>query len=100
MTMKKQETTILWPVYFDSSRTRSEGRKLPKNLAVSNLTLAELQAAAARLGLHPEIEADTAHSAIPWRKTGRIRIQKRHPKMQALAKIAKEVASIRREARD
>ena len=96
--MKKQESTILWPVYFDSSKTRSEGRKLPKNLAMSDPTLAELQAAAARLGLHPEIEADAAHPAIPWRKTGRIRIQKRHPKMQALAKIAKEVASIRREA--
>lgn len=97
--MRKQEKTILWPVYFDSSKTRSEGRKIPKNLAVSNPTLTELQAAAAKLGLTPEIEVDAAHPAIPWRKTGRIWVQKQEPKMQILAKIAKEIAGMRRETR-
>lgn len=97
--MKKQEKTILWPAYFDSSKTRSEGRKLPKNLAIANPTIAELHVAAAKLGLKPEMEAEAAHPTIPWRKTGRILVEKKEPKMQILVKVAKEVAGARREAR-
>jgi len=97
--MRKQKKIILWPVYFDSSKTRKEGRKVPKSVAVSNPNLAELQRVAEHLRLKPEAEANTAHSAAPWRKTGRIWVQKKGAKMQILMKIAKEIVAIRQQAK-
>ena len=97
--MRKQGKTIIWPVYFDANKTRREGRKIPKNLSVPNPTLAEVQRAVKRLGLKQESQADTAHSATPSRRTGRIVINKKGQKMQLLIKIAKEVSAIRQQAK-
>lgn len=98
-TVRKQKKTIIWPVYFDSSKTRREGRKIPKNVTVPNPNLAELQKAAEQLGLKPEPEADVAHPAIPWRKTGRLWIQLKGAKIPTLLKIAKEIVSMRQQAK-
>lgn len=97
--MRKQKKAIVWPVYFDSSKTRKEGRKIPKSVAVSNPNLAELQRAAEWLGMKPEVEVNAAHPIVPWRKTGRIRVQKSGLKMQTLLKIAKEIVAIRQQAK-
>jgi signal recognition particle subunit SRP19 len=97
--LRKQKKAIVWPIYFDSSKTRKEGRKIPKSAAVSNPNLAELQKAAELLELKPEIEVNIAHPTAPWRKTGRIRVQKNGSKMQTLLKIAKEIATIRQQAK-
>lgn len=95
--MQKQKKAIVWPVNFDSSKTRKEGRKVPRSVAVSNPNLAELQRAAEQLGLKPEAEVNAAHPAVPWRKTGRIWVQKSGSKMQTLLKIAKEIVTIRQQ---
>ncbi len=97
--MRKQKKTILWPVYFDSSRTRKEGRKIPKSIGVPNPNLAELQRAAEGLKLKPEVEVNVTHSTIPWRKTGRVWVQKKGTKMQTLMKIAKEIIANRQQAK-
>jgi signal recognition particle subunit SRP19 len=98
--VRKQKKTIIWPVYFDSSKTRKEGRKVPKNAAVSNPSLTEVQRASERLGLKPDVDGDAAHSAIPWRKTGRIWVQTRGTKTKVLMKIATETATIRQQMTD
>ncbi|MFQ6068583.1 MAG: signal recognition particle subunit SRP19/SEC65 family protein [Candidatus Bathyarchaeia archaeon] len=98
--MQRQKKTILWPVYFDSSKTRKEGRKVSRNVAVPNPNLSELQRAAERLGLKPETELDVAHPAIPWRKTGRIWVQKTGTKAQTLMKIAKELVDIHQQTKN
>jgi signal recognition particle subunit SRP19 len=97
--VQKQEKTILWPVYFDSSKTRKEGRRVPKNVAVPNPNLDELRRAAEHLGLTPETEENVAHPAMPWRKTGRLWIRKRGTKTQTLMKIIKEIAAIRQKTK-
>jgi signal recognition particle subunit SRP19 len=97
--MRKQKKTIVWPVYFDSSKTRKKGRKIPKNIAVPKPNLAEVQKAAEQLGLKPEAEVNIAHPATPWRKTGRIWIQLKEAKTLTLMKIAKEITSIRKQAK-
>lgn len=97
--MRKQKKTILWPVYFDSSKTRKEGRKVPKNVAVLNPSLAELQQVAEHLGLKPEGDGNAAHPAIPWQKTGRIWIENKETKMQILMKTAKEIVAIRQQTK-
>jgi len=93
--VQKQKKTILWPVYFDSSKTRKEGRRVPKNVAVPNASLDEIRKAAEQLGLMPKAEENVAHPAMPRRKTGRIWVQKKGTKMQILMKITKEIVAIR-----
>ena len=95
--MKKRKKIIIWPTYFDSSKTRKEGRKVPKSAAIPNPNLRELQAAAQKLGLKPEAEVNSSYPIVPWRKTGRILIQYKGTKMQALTKIAEEMVSIRQQ---
>jgi signal recognition particle subunit SRP19 len=93
--MRKQNKTMLWPIYFDSAKTRKEGRRVPKNLAVPNPNLAELQKAAEHLGLKPEADVNVTHPAMPWQKAGRILVQNKGKKGQLLIRIAKEISAVR-----
>ena len=93
--MRKQNKIVLWPVYFDSNRTRREGRRLPKKLAIPLPKLEEIQKAVVRMGLQPEIVADAVHPSSPWQKTGLLIILKKDSKAKTLRKIAKELSDIR-----
>jgi len=93
--MRKQNKIVLWPVYFDSNRTRREGRRLPKKLAIPLPKLEEIQKAVVRMGLQPEIVADAVHPSSPWQKTGLLIIPKKYTKVETLRKIAKELLDIR-----
>lgn len=97
--MRKQKKMILWPVYFDLSRTRKQGRKVPKSAAVLTPNLAEVQEAAENLGLKPETEANVAHPASPWQRTGRIWVEKKRTKVETLTRIGREIGVIRQRAR-
>jgi signal recognition particle subunit SRP19 len=90
--MRKQDKFIMWPAYFDQGKTRNQGRKIPKNLALPAPRLDEIQRAAARLGLKPEIVSDVAYSAAPWLKTGMVMVDKKGSKLEIVRRIAKEVA--------
>jgi signal recognition particle subunit SRP19 len=93
--MRKQEKYVIWPAYFDQSKTRSEGRKIPKNQAQPTPRLEEIQKAAQKLGLQPEIRSEFAHPAQPWQKTGMLLINKKGSKLEAMRRIAKEIAAQR-----
>ncbi len=94
--MRKQDNVVIWPVYFDNSKTRREGRKVPKNVAVSNPRLKELHEAAEVLGFSVRIEVDKAHPAIPWMNTGRMWVKKDESKMNIITKIGEELLRIRK----
>ncbi len=97
--MRKQQKTVLWPPYFDSSKTRKEGRKVPKTNGVPNPKVLELRRAAEELGLKPELEADAAYPPAPWIKTGKILVQKKGTKTQTMMKIAKKIVALRQQTR-
>jgi signal recognition particle subunit SRP19 len=97
--VRKQQKTVLWPSYLDSSITRKEGRKVPKSNGVSNPNILELQRAAEKLGMKPEVEADAAYPSSPWIKTGKILVQKKGTKIQTVMKIAKEIVAIRQQTK-
>jgi signal recognition particle subunit SRP19 len=90
--MRKQEKYIVWPAYFDQSKTRSEGRKIPKSQAQQAPRLEEIMKAAQKLGLQPEIRPELAYPAQPWQKTGMLLISKKGSKLEMMRKIAKELA--------
>jgi len=97
--MRKQNKVVLWPAYFDSTKTRLQGRRIPKELAVTSPRLDELQKAAERCRLQPEAVPDVKHPHAPWQKTGLIFVPKSASKMQIIRRVAKELSNIRAQNR-
>jgi signal recognition particle subunit SRP19 len=95
--MRKQDKAIIWPAYFDQAKTRKEGRRVPKNLAVQSPRIAEITAAVAKLGLEHEVTPKASYPKTPWAKTGRILVEKTTSKEQVIKKIAKQLLKLRSE---
>jgi signal recognition particle subunit SRP19 len=95
--MRKQEKAIIWLAYFDQAKTRNEGRRVPKNLAVQSPKILEIQEAAQRLGLELEVVADKGYPKTPWAKTGMLLVEKKGSKEQIISRIAKQLLKARNE---
>ncbi|KAB5583670.1 signal recognition particle sec65 subunit [Coniochaeta sp. 2T2.1] len=64
---------ILYPVYFDASRSRAEGRRVSKSLAVANPLAVEIASACQKLRLNPVLEPTKLHPK-DWANPGRVRV--------------------------
>lgn len=82
---------VIWPAYIDAEKSKTEGRKIPKKLAVPSPKLAEIEKAAKTLGLNPGIEKEKAYPKTWWEKSGLIRVEKKKAKNAILKEIAKEI---------
>jgi signal recognition particle subunit SRP19 len=96
--MRKQEQIILWPAYFDSGKTRKEGRRVSKNLAVPSPKVSEIEDAVATLGLANELVPDKGYPKMPWSKPGVLLVEKVGSKEQVVKRIAKQLQKSRGEA--
>jgi signal recognition particle subunit SRP19 len=96
--MRKQDKAIVWPAYFDVSKTRKEGRRVPKSLAVQSPKIVEVAAAAASLGLKHDIVVDAGYPKTPWVKTGMLMVEKAGSKEQTVKRIAKQLLKVRSSA--
>jgi signal recognition particle subunit SRP19 len=94
--MRKQNKIFLWSIYFDANRSRQDGRRVPKKLAVASPKLEELHRAAKRLGLQSEPVFDAVYPSSPWQRSGLLVIPKKEPKGETLKKIAKELVNLRK----
>ncbi|KAI0010646.1 signal recognition particle, SRP19 subunit [Xylariaceae sp. FL0662B] len=65
---------MLYPIYFDASRSRAEGRRVARSLAVSNPLAREIANACAALRLQPVFEAHKTHPG-DWANPGRVRVR-------------------------
>ncbi len=93
--MQKRDEIILWPVYFDSSKSRREGRRLPKKLCVPSPNINMLEKVVKSLGLNYEIHLDAAYPRLPWIKTGFIAVKKdKKRKNQILRRVAIELKKL------
>jgi signal recognition particle subunit SRP19 len=95
--MRKQDKAIIWPAYFDSAKTRREGRRVPKSLAVQSPKIAEITDAVSKLGLKHEVAAEAGYPKTPWAKSGMMLVEKQGSKEQIIKKIAKELLKVRSE---
>jgi signal recognition particle subunit SRP19 len=93
--MRKQDKAIVWPTYFDQAKTRTKGRRVPRNLAITYPKIDEIQAATQRLGMKTEISIDAIFPKSPWQKTGMIKVEKKTPKEHILKAIAKQMVRAR-----
>ena len=93
--MRKQDKVIIWPAYFDQAKTRKEGRRVQKSLAVQSPKILEIREAAQKLGLDFEVVADKGYPKRPWVKAGMLLVEKRESKEQIINRIAKQLLKVR-----
>jgi len=88
--MLEKNKLVIWPIYFDAARSRSQGRMVPLQDAIHDPTLDRVISAATRSGLKPEIERERRHPKT-WHeaeRAGRILVPKSGPKSEILKQIA------------
>jgi signal recognition particle subunit SRP19 len=96
--MRKQEKFIIWSAYFDAGKTRMEGRRISKNIAVQSPKILEIREAASKLGLESELIPDKGYPKTPWNKAGMLLVEKKGTKEQIINRIAKQLIRTRNEA--
>ncbi len=65
---------VLWPAYFDAELTRSGGRRVPEDLAVTEPTVDEIATAVQQVGYDAVIERDKTYSR-EYDPRGRVLVQ-------------------------
>jgi len=93
--MRKQDKIVIWPAYFDSTKTRKDGRRVPKSLAVPSPKILEIKDAVEKIGSEYELLPDVGYSKNPWQKAGMLLVKKTEPKDQTIKRIAKQLLKIR-----
>ncbi len=79
----------LWPEYFDVNRTRSEGRRLPKELCVPNPDLDIIAKGVMILDLEYEVREDMSYPKAPRDRHGCVKVEKGvMTKTEMLPKVA------------
>ena len=79
----------LWPEYFDINRTRSEGRRLPKELCIAK--------GAMILDLEYEVREDMSYPKAPRAKHGCVKVERGvMSKTELLPKIGEILVSNQR----
>ena len=81
----------IWPVYFDASYSRGEGRRVPRKNAVKDPKAEDVEEAARRLGLNPILEPAAKYSKQPWRSVGVVLVDKKGSKTRIIKEIAEEL---------
>jgi len=84
----KDDMFIIWPEYFDSTISRSQGRRMPASLSVPNPNAEELFSIAKKLGLSPVLEMDRSFPSKWVEGKGRIKVPKKFDKTKIMRMIA------------
>lgn len=88
---KEKRPIVLYPAYFDADRSRENGRRVARKLAVNAPTVEELAQAADALGLRPKLEGERAHPSTPWKREGRVLVNADFYKTSVVRKVAEKV---------
>ena len=88
MVSKDEDKYVVWPIYFDKSLSRINGRKVSKKHAIEKPNIEAIAKAAKSLGLNPVLEKDCAHPSRRWKKEGRVLVDKKDSKSKLLLQIS------------
>ena len=65
---------VIWPAYLDADLTRSEGRRVSKEMAVSNPSVDEIAQAVQQVGYDAVVERDKTYSR-EYQPRGRVLVK-------------------------
>ncbi len=66
---------VIWPAYLDEARSRTEGRRVPRDAAVEEPDIEEIAKAVQQVGYDAVIERDVGYPREPWARPGRVRVK-------------------------
>lgn len=92
---KGDVVVALYPAYFDSSRSREDGRRVSRSVAVAGPTAEELRDVAKKLGFRVEVEPEVAHPSRPHKPEGRVLILGGGKKTEIVRAVAQKLKSQR-----
>lgn len=93
--MKIPGKIVVWPVNLDSTKSRIEGRKIAKSLAIQTPRLDEINEAAERLSLEVETITGKSRPSLWWEKGGYAIITGKGTKTSMLRALASEIRKAR-----
>lgn len=88
---RDRDYLVIWPAYFDSQRTRLEGRRVPRAVSVESPTIELVYEVCKELGLDPILEPNKRLPRSHWERSGRILVKKVKKKTDLLIEIAKAI---------
>ena len=88
MVSRDEDKYVIWPIYFDKSVSRLNGRRVSKKYSVEKPSSEAIAKAAKSLGLNPVLEKDCSYPSRVSKKEGRVLIDKKESKSKLLVKIA------------
>ncbi len=91
---EERRPLILWPVYFEASKSRSEGRKVPAHLAVKKVTAEAVLKAAKAAGYEAELDPNAKHPACWFESSGRVLVRTNEKKTVVLRKVALQLKRV------
>ena len=94
--MKQSGKMVVWTAELDSTKSRSEGRRLAKSQGVQAPRMDELELAARRLSLDPQVSPNSALPSRWWEKTGYVLVKRADGSRSKMLKdLAAEILRIR-----
>jgi len=94
--VRKKDKVVLWPLYFDSTKSRVEGRRVPKVVSVPSPRLDEVRKAVEQLGVRYEIVSDASHPKLSWQGSGMLIVSRVCSKTNMVRKVARQLLVIRK----
>jgi signal recognition particle subunit SRP19 len=91
----KRRKSIIWPAYIDATLTRKYGRRIPKDMAVPNPTIEEMEAAAKELKMKYTVEKGKKYPKTWFKSEGRIIIEETGRKTEIIKKLALTISKMR-----
>ena len=91
----KDDTYTIWPAYIDVSKTRHQGRKISRKIAIENPTVREIYLVAQAFKYEPILNSSAHYSRAWWEDPGNVKIIKKDKKSKALQKIALGIKKLR-----
>jgi len=89
MVSRGENKFVIYPIYFDKTVSKLSGRKVSLKNSVEKPNIDDIAKAAKSLGLNPVLEIETTHPFYPYRKEGRILVDKKESKSKILISISK-----------
>ena len=93
--LKQPGKLVIWAVNIDSTKSRGEGRKLSKGLAVQAPRLDEIKEATTRLSLDAELAPGKSRPNLWWEKSGYVVLPKSNSRTALMRSLASEIKKIR-----
>ncbi|WP_456418836.1 signal recognition particle subunit SRP19/SEC65 family protein [Methanocaldococcus infernus] len=85
---------IIWPQYIDKNKSRKEGRKVSKEIAVKNPSIKLIEKALKKMNLNYKIYSDKRYPREHWERVGYIEVEYNGKKLEFLKKLCKVIREL------